>query len=137
MIKVFFDDQCGLCSKEIAHYQSITPPGTIEWLAISQHVDTLASLNIDLVTALKHIHAIDSNQKVNLGVDAFILMWSVLPKWRVLAKIASFKPINWFLKVGYEWFAKWRFNRSKHCQIASQEQFLNSLEKTTEFSRPG
>ncbi|MBN2866619.1 MAG: DUF393 domain-containing protein [Thiotrichales bacterium] len=122
MIKVFFDDQCGLCSKEIAYYQRITPEGAIEWLAISEHVETLANLNIDLVTALKHIHAIDADQNIHLGVDAFVLMWSTLPRWRVLAKVASIKPINWLLKVGYEWFAKWRFNRSKHCQIASQQQ---------------
>jgi len=121
MIKVFFDDQCGLCSKEIAHYQTITPPGAIEWLAISKSETEMAEFNIDLVTALKHIHAIDTNQQVHLGVDAFILMWSALPRWRVLAKVASVKPINWVLKWGYEWFAKWRFNRSKHCQIASQK----------------
>lgn len=122
MIKVFFDDQCGLCSKEIAYYQSISPPGTIEWLAISQNEVIMAKYDIQLVAALKHIHAIDSANQKYLGVDAFILMWSVLPSWRVLAKLAAFKPINWVLKLGYEWFAKWRFNRSKHCQIATQEQ---------------
>ena len=122
MILVFYDDQCGMCSKEIAYYQTITPVDSIDWLAISQNEEVMAAFEIDLLTALKHLHAIDANQHVHIGVDAFVLVWSAIPKWRILAKVARFKPINWFLKVGYEWFAQWRFNRSKHCQIASQKQ---------------
>ena len=29
MIEVFFDGKCGLCSKEIAYYQSIAPSGVL------------------------------------------------------------------------------------------------------------
>ena len=39
MIEVFFDGKCGLCSKEIAYYQSIAPSGVFVWriLRLTHH----------------------------------------------------------------------------------------------------
>ena len=120
MITVFFDDQCGLCSKEIAYYQKITLPNTINWLALSESQVTLEAKGIDYICALKHLHAVDNENNIYIGVAAFIVVWQQLPRWRWLAKVARFKPVNWFLKLGYRWFAEWRFRRSTHCQMAAQ-----------------
>lgn len=118
MVTVFFDDQCGLCSKEIAHYQKVTPPNTISWCPLSQSQSALKAHDIEYVVALKHLHAITHDNQLYIGVDAFIAIWQQLPRWRWLAKVAKFKPLNWLLKIGYKWFAEWRFKRSSHCQIA-------------------
>lgn len=127
MVSVLFDDQCGLCSKEIAYYQKITPPNSISWCPLSQSQGVLQEQNIDLVDALKHLHAIDEDstkneKRIHKGVDAFIIIWNHLPSWRWISKIAQFKPIYWLLKLGYSVFAKWRFKRSAHCQIVAQKR---------------
>lgn len=122
MLTVFFDDQCGLCSKEIAYYQNITPSNTINWCPLSENKAALKTHNIDYVTALKHLHAVDNEKHLYVGVAAFIAIWQQLPRWHWLAKIAKIKPINWLLKMGYKVFAAWHFKRSEHCQIASHNK---------------
>ena len=122
MITVFFDDQCGMCSKEIAYYQKITPANTINWFPLSKSQLALQTQGIDYLSALKHLHAVDNENNIYIGVAAFIVIWQQLPRWRWLAKFARFKPVNWLLRHGYKWFAEWRFKRSSHCQIAAQQK---------------
>ena len=42
MIEVFFDGKCGLCSKEIAYYQSIAPSDIFAWMDIATDASPLA-----------------------------------------------------------------------------------------------
>lgn len=121
MLRVYYDDRCRMCSREIAYYQKITLPNTIEWKALSEHIEELQSYDIDMITALKHLHAITTDKQILTGVDAFIAIWRELPRWHYVAKFASLKLVKWMLDLLYEQFAKWRFKRSKHCQLASNK----------------
>ena len=42
-----------------------------------------------LADGLRLLHAKDKHGEVKIGVDAFILIWSQLNRWRILAKIVS------------------------------------------------
>jgi predicted DCC family thiol-disulfide oxidoreductase YuxK len=125
MIKVFYDGQCGLCSKEIRHYQAIAPENTFEWLditALSQ--SQLAQERLNRVEGLKHLHAKDHEGKLHIGVDAFILIWRALKRWRFLAAIVSTPGLYALTRIAYRWFAAWRFKRLSHCQIAANDHKL-------------
>jgi len=37
MIKIFFDDACSLCQKEIHYYKSISPKKKFQWLNIHEN----------------------------------------------------------------------------------------------------
>ena len=50
---------------------------------------------------------------------AFILIWSQLKYWNILAVIVKLPIINQFTKLIYNYFAKYRFNKLSHCQLAS------------------
>ena len=122
MITVFYDGKCGLCSKEINHYRKIAPDGLFDWQDITESVDGLNEAGITLAKGLKLLHAKDDSGKMYVGVDAFILIWMQLKRWRVLAVFVSLPFIKHIAKLFYTVFAYWRFKRSAHCQLAAKQQ---------------
>jgi predicted DCC family thiol-disulfide oxidoreductase YuxK len=118
MITVFYDGKCGLCRREIDHYKHIAPQGVFEWVDITVDANTIQRLGISYADGLKLLHAQDAQGKMHVGVDAFILIWLQIPRWRVFASIVGAGFIRPFANIAYKAFAAWRFNRLAHCQIA-------------------
>lgn len=121
MITVYYDGKCGLCSKEINHYRKIAPEGIFEWQDITESADELAVEGITLSEGLKLLHAKDNDQRMHVGVDAFILIWRQLYKWRLLAWFVSLPVIRQSSNFAYRVFANWRFGRLEHCQLAARQ----------------
>lgn len=122
MITVFYDGQCGLCSKEIHYYQRIAPSKTFDWQEISQSQKELTRQNISTVEALKLLHAKDGNGTLHIGVDAFIIIWKQLKYWKILARIICLPGIRELTGLVYKAFANWRFKRLEHCQLAARKE---------------
>jgi len=122
MITVFYDGKCGLCSKEINHYRKIAPVGVFDWQDITESADDLKQEGISLAQGLKLLHAKDSNGQMHVGVDAFILIWKQLKRWRVLAVIVGLPIIRQIAKAAYRAFASWRFKRLEHCQLVAKQE---------------
>lgn len=122
MITVFYDDQCGLCRKEIAVYQNQDKHGLFNWQRLSETTFDPNEQRFDLVQALERLHVINHQGDVKIGVDAFIVIWNQLPYWKFLGFFASVAPVKWFLNLVYDQFAKRRFKRLDHCQLALAEQ---------------
>jgi predicted DCC family thiol-disulfide oxidoreductase YuxK len=118
MITVFYDGKCGLCQREIDYYKHIAPQDVFEWVDITVDASAIKKLGISYADGLKLLHAQDSRGKLHVGVDAFILIWRQIPRWRVLAFIVGAGFIRPFANIAYQAFAAWRFNRLAHCQIA-------------------
>ena len=116
MIKVFYDGKCGLCSKEISYYQKISPGGTFEWIDITRNKDLALEEGFTYENSLKLLHVKDEKNELKIGVDAFIVIWSALPKFKILAKIATLPIVSWILQKAYIIFADWRFKRIKYCK---------------------
>ena len=115
MITVFFDDKCGLCSKEIAHYKKIAS-NEFEWIPISTDNGRLKNYGIETVDALKLLHVVDHLGVVHQGVDSFFVIWRHLRRWRWFAAIVSLPLIHQILRKLYATFAEWRFRRLSHCR---------------------
>ncbi|KUJ71497.1 thiol-disulfide oxidoreductase DCC family protein [Thiomicrospira sp. WB1] len=119
MIKVFYDGKCGMCSKEIRHYQAVAPGGVFDWVDITTlSLRRLDDEGLDRVEGLKHLHAKDEAGQMLTGVDAFLLIWQELARWRLFAKIIRLPGIYALTKRIYRLFARWRFHRLSHCQMA-------------------
>jgi|TARA_B110000438_G_scaffold169712_1_gene162231 predicted DCC family thiol-disulfide oxidoreductase YuxK len=118
MIKVFFDGKCNLCSKEINYYIKIAPSGIFDWQDINSLNDDFLNTGIKISDALKILHVIDTNNKLHLGIDAFIVIWNNLAYWKILAKVFSIPIIRQIANIVYKKFANWRFNRLPHCILA-------------------
>jgi predicted DCC family thiol-disulfide oxidoreductase YuxK len=121
MIIVFYDGKCGLCSREIQHYKRIAPQGIFDWQDITVDQSALKRLSVSYADALKLLHAQDSQGKLHVGVDAFLLIWQHIPRWQPLATIVSIAFIRPVVNMAYRAFASWRFKRLAHCQIAMKE----------------
>lgn len=115
MITVFFDDKCGLCSKEIAHYKKVAS-NEFEWIPISADKGRLQRYRIETVDALKLLHVVDHSGVVHRGVDSFFIIWRHLDRWRYLAAVASLPLVHQILRKLYAAFAEWRFKRLPHCR---------------------
>ena len=122
MISVFYDGKCGLCSKEINHYRKIAPDGIFDWQDITKSDDSLKKLGITLSEGLKLLHARDNHRKIHVGLDAFILIWKQLKRWRLLAALVSLPVIRQIADLAYRSFANWRFRRLEHCQLATKQE---------------
>lgn len=118
MISVFYDGKCGLCRREIEHYKRIAPKNVFAWVDITVDASALVKLGVTYAYGLKLLHAQDSQGKLHVGVDAFILIWRQIPRWRALANIVGASFIRPVANIAYRAFASWRFNRLSHCQIA-------------------
>ena len=121
MIKVFYDGKCGLCSREIRHYMKISPRETFIWRDIANEPQHLKEINVSQSNALKRLHVIDQDGKIQVGVDAFIAIWRKIPRWRLLAFLCAMPGIKFTLCVLYNKFADWKFARSTHCQMTAQK----------------
>ena len=122
MITVFYDGKCGLCSKEINHYRKIAPSNIFNWQDITESADELNKEGISLSEGLRLLHAKDEEGLVYVGVDAFILIWKQLRRWRVLAFLVGLPIIRQIANTAYLTFANWRFKKLEHCQLAARQE---------------
>jgi len=118
---VFYDGKCGLCSKEIDHYRKIAPQGVFHWQDVTQSAEELEKRGISLAESLRLLHATDSDGKLHVGVDAFLLIWSQLDRWRLLGRIVALPPVRKVADLLYLAFADKRFKKLEHCQIAARK----------------
>ena len=109
--KVYFNNSCSICRFEINHYKKLE--NNLEWIDISTEKKSRKETDKNPKELLRRLHTVKNN-KVYSGVDAFIEMWSEIPRYSFLAKIIR-KPViyqvSWFL---YEVFALILFYKNKN-----------------------
>ena len=124
MISVYFDGKCSLCKKEISYYKTIAPVNKFLWKDIASDPSHLQEINVSQQAALRRLHVLDDEKNLIVGFDAFIVIWSQIKLWSLVASIASLPIINLVLKKSYNWFADWKFRRSPHCSLVSRQNIL-------------
>ncbi len=112
MLTVFYDGKCGLCRREIAHYQRISAVGTFEWVDITVQSHALEEKGVALKDGLKQLHVMDEVGVMHVGVDAFALMWERLPKpWPLAGRCIRLPLVYHVTRIFYRWFANWRYQK--------------------------
>jgi predicted DCC family thiol-disulfide oxidoreductase YuxK len=122
MITVFYDGKCGICRREIEHYKHVAPQGVFIWQDITTDASALENLGITYANGLRLLHAQDAQGKMHVGVDAFLLIWQQIPRWRMLGVLVGLPLVRRFANTAYHAFATWRFKRLSHCQLALKEK---------------
>ena len=97
---VLFNGDCEICSKEICIYQSY---GASEGLPIDfkdiNNTD-LNSFGLTRDETARQLHVL-KNSELFVGVKAFVILWSEMPKYRFLAKIFSLPGVSRFAQFFY------------------------------------
>jgi predicted DCC family thiol-disulfide oxidoreductase YuxK len=119
---VFYDGDCPLCRREIAHYQRIDGEGRLRWVDAAGEPDILTGYELTLEAAMAELHVLDADGQWQRGVDAFLVIWAHLPRYRWLVRLVSFPGLHGLLSIAYRHFAVWRNRRrcsANGCQAAS------------------
>ena len=82
-------------------------------LDITNNNDALALTGKSQKELLRRLHVID-NEKVVGGAKAFLIIWDKIPKYKILSKIFSFKPLFLIFHYFYEIVAYFLFIKNKN-----------------------
>ena len=111
-IKVFFNNSCNVCRLEINHYKKIAD-SNLEWIDITNNDEALKITSKSQEELLRRLHVIDDGKVIG-GAKAFIIIWSKIPKYNLLAKIFSIKPLFFLFHYVYEFVAFFLFLKNKN-----------------------
>ena len=101
-VVTFYNGACPVCRSEIDHYRGIDRRHDLGlgWCDISREPESGRRLGIDGESLKRRLHALDEDGELHVGLDAFILLWSRLPRFRWLSRLAAFPPVHavagWF-----------------------------------------
>lgn len=101
---LYFDGACPVCSREIAMYQRQPGADGVEWVDVSQCDARTLGPDLDRDAALARLHLRRADGSLVSGAQAFVGLWSALPRWAPLARIAGLRPVLWVLERGYRGF---------------------------------
>ena len=93
--KVFYNNECLVCKIEINHYKKISE--NFEWKEIHKLKNIAEEINVKPNKLIRRLHVIHNN-KILIGVDAFILIWSKIPRYKYLSKFIKL-PIIYHLAI--------------------------------------
>ena len=111
-IKVFFNNSCYVCRKEINHYKNICKDN-FNWIDINNNQTAKKLTSKSFKELLRRIHVIENN-KVISGAEAFLIIWKNIPRLNFLYEIFKIKPLFLIFFVMYEVVALILFLKNKH-----------------------
>jgi predicted DCC family thiol-disulfide oxidoreductase YuxK len=107
-LKVFYDGQCPLCSREITFYQRQKGANEVDWVDVFNSSANVLPKGLTRTNALKRFYVLSPDGNLVSGGNGFVLLWLALPKFSVLGKIFNNKLMGFILECFYKFFV---FNR--------------------------
>ncbi len=100
--KVYYNDECAICKLEINHYKKICD--SINWQGIHKINDLKQEINKTPAQIIRRLH-VKKDDNILIGVDAFIFIWSKIPRYKSLSKIVKLPLIYFMAKILYEFLS--------------------------------
>ena len=110
-IKVYFNNSCNICRMEINHYKKIAN-SDLEWIDITNNDEAIKITSKSQKELLRRLHVINDGEVIG-GAKAFIIIWSKIPKYKILSKIFSIKPLFIIFHYLYEIAAFFLFLKNR------------------------
>jgi predicted DCC family thiol-disulfide oxidoreductase YuxK len=107
-LTVYYDGLCVLCSSEIDHYRKQVGADQIQFVDICGPSFDAVKEGLDPFEVHRVMHVRRADGSLAIRVQAFIEIWSSLPKYKWAASLAKKRTINQILEIGYTVFAKIR-----------------------------
>ena len=99
-MKVFFNNSCSICRAEINLYKKENI-SELNWIDITQNKEAEEETNKSDKELLRRLH-VEKDGKIYVGVDAFLLVWKEIPKYKILYKFFKIPVVYHIFYVGYE-----------------------------------
>ena len=113
---VYYDGECPLCSREIAHYRAWSRGMPISYVDISASDFDAPACCLDPARVRRILH-VRVGGELRTGIDAVIAMWQAIPAMRWLARLMSLPGVYRMADIGYRIFARFRpyLQRGRRC----------------------
>ena len=115
--KVYFNNSCSVCRMEINHYKKFNEKLCgIDFTNNKEAQKETAKSSAELI---RRLH-VEQDGKIYQGIDAFLIVWSRLPKYRWLYKLVKTPGIYHASYIAYECLAYILFIKNKG-QLANEK----------------
>ena len=101
---VIYNADCPICSREIAVYRQEADGARlpIGFTALSDA--DLANFGLTPETAAQRLHVVEDGT-LHGGLDAFLVLWRALPRWRWLARLLTLPVLRPLAAAAYDHLA--------------------------------
>lgn len=110
-LTLYYDGQCPLCVREMAHLRQADRDGRLTLVDIQQEGFAELYPHIDPQAARTILHANTEDGSLLLGLDVTYRAWSLVGKGFWIAPL-RWPVIRWFADKAYLWFARNRYKVS-------------------------
>ncbi|MGA1217959.1 MAG: thiol-disulfide oxidoreductase DCC family protein [Pseudomonadales bacterium] len=101
-VRVLYNGSCPICATEIHHYQRYTEDAGLPVAYDDLMTEAVASWSVEEDTAAKALR-VRQGDRVYVGVDAFLVLWRAMPRYRLLARLVALPGIYHAACVVYDW----------------------------------
>lgn len=115
--KVYFNNSCSVCRMEINHYKKFNEK--LGWIDVTNNKEAQKETAKSSAELIRRLHA-EQDGKIYQGIDAFLIVWSRLPKYRWLYKLVKTPGIYHASYIAYECLAYILFIKNKG-QLANEK----------------
>ena len=110
-IKGYFNESCNICRTEINHYKSIN--SSIDWVDAISSKNAIKDTKLSPEELIRRLHVV-KDDKLHKGLDAFLIVWDEIPRYKILSKFAKLPIIYHFGWLIYEFIALLLYAKNKH-----------------------
>ncbi len=100
-MRVIYNDSCPICSREVSVYRRDAEAEGLDVTFNGLSPDELAGTGLSRDTAARKFHVITGDE-LHEGVDAFVVLWQVLPRWAWLARIVGHPMVRPVARLVYD-----------------------------------
>jgi len=115
--KVYFNNSCSVCRMEINHYKKFNEK--LGWIDVTKNKEAQKETAKSSAELIRRLH-VEQDGKIYQGIDAFLIVWSRLPKYRWLYKLVKTPGIYHASYIAYECLAYILFIKNKG-QLANEK----------------
>ena len=115
--KVYFNNSCSVCRMEINHYKKFNEK--LGWIDVTNNKEAQKETAKSSAELIRRLH-VKQDGKIYQGIDAFLIVWSRLPKYRWLYKLVKTPGIYHASYIAYECLAYILFIKNKG-QLANEK----------------
>ena len=101
---LYFDGNCPLCSREIAHYQRCEGAQNIQWFDVSKSDPNTMVPQLSRSQTFNRLHMLTADGRLVSGAEAFATLWLQLDRYKGLGRLVRTKPVLMFAEFAYRGF---------------------------------
>lgn len=119
-IKVYYNSACPVCDAGISAQKDKMSACAVQWKDINSDTQARGEIPVKLEFVRERLHVIDENGKLNVGINAFAVIWRHSPNERWKANLIALPIIKPISVIAYNIFARllYRWNiRKGHWKI--------------------